>query len=207
MTVTEAPKAGSPKVEQPVDPMAQKKLEAQRARENAVRARREARLREKRVAEKAPVSAPKPAPTPKPAPAPKPAAAPAPKPATAAKPAPAPAPKPEPSKPLRPGMLDGVTVNENSDGARIVFSTNGMTNYNVTTSAKLSRKWIDIEFTEISPDLPDRLSGGEKVVGEIYVERSASGRGVKVSVEILPVRIGYDVYQEGSDLVLKVTGQ
>ena len=104
-------------------------------------------------------------------------------------------------------MLDGLTVKESDQGAFIVFSTNGMTDYNVTTSAKLSRKWIDIEFPEITPDLPERIAGGEDVVGELYVEKTSSGRGVKISVEILPVRIGYDVYQEGNNLVLKVTRQ
>jgi hypothetical protein len=98
-------------------------------------------------------------------------------------------------------------VKEKADAAQVVFSTNGMTNYTVTTSAKLSRKWIDIEFPEIAPDLPDRLAGGENIVGEIYVEKLSSDRGVKVSVEILPVRIGYDVYQDGNSIVLKITRQ
>ncbi len=90
----------------------------------------------------------------------------------------------------------------------VTFSTNGMTDYNVTTSAKLSRKWIDIEFPDMKVDLPDRIVGGEKIVGEVYIEPSVSGgTGVRVSVEILPVRIGYDVYQEGQSLILKVNMQ
>jgi hypothetical protein len=194
------------------DSREREKMAAQKAREDAVRARREARLREKRVSERAPAPAPKPVPAPKPAPVKKPTPAPkpvpAPRPAPVKKPTPVRVPVPVvPAKPLRPGVLNDVDVNEVKNVARVVFSTNGMTDYTVTTSAKLSRKWIDIEFPEIAPDLPDRLTGGENIVGEIYVEKLPSNRGVKVSVEILPVRIGYDVYQEGNSIVLKITQQ
>jgi hypothetical protein len=194
------------------DSREREKMAAQKAREDAVRARREARLREKRVSERAPAPAPKPVPAPKPAPVKKPTPAPkpvpAPRPAPVKKPTPVRVPVPVvPAKPLRPGVLNDVDVNEVKNVARVVFSTNGMTDYTVTTSAKLSRKWIDIEFPEIAPDLPDRLTGGENIVGEIYVEKLPSNRGVRVSVEILPVRIGYDVYQEGNSIVLKITQQ
>ncbi|MDF1536022.1 MAG: hypothetical protein P1S46_05890 [bacterium] len=170
------------------DPRKKEKAAAERAREDAVQARREARLREKRSSEK----------TPEPAPALKPA--------VPAKPAPAPKPA-VPAKPLRPGVLDGLEVKEIKDSAQVVFSTNGMTDYNVTTSAKLSRKWIDIEFPDINPELPERIAGGENIVGEVYVEELGNDRGVKISIEILPVRIGYDVYQEGNSIVLKITRQ
>jgi len=110
-------------------------------------------------------------------------------------------------KPLRPGILDSVVVHESEKNGVVVFSTNGMTNYNVTTSAKLSRKWIDIEFPDIDPDLPGHLKGGGKIIGEIYVEKPENGKGVRISVEILPVRIGYEVYPEGDSLILKVTDQ
>jgi hypothetical protein len=101
-----------------------------------------------------------------------------------------------------------IGVEEDEARALVTFSTNGMTDYNVTTSAKLSRKWIDIEFTNMEADLPDRIGGGEKIVGEVYVEPSmGEGRGVRISIEILPTRIGYDVYQEGQSLVLKVNKQ
>lgn len=104
--------------------------------------------------------------------------------------------------------IDGITVKEDENRALVTFSTNGMTDFNVTTSVKLSRKWIDIEFPDILMDMPDRVDGGEKIVGEIYVEPSGGdGRGVKISVEILPTRIGYDVYLEGRSIVLQINRQ
>ena len=189
----------------PVDKKEEARLSALKAREEAMRARRESRLREKRVSEKM-------AETPqvrKPAPAPAPVK---PKPVVKrtepVKTSDSPAPVVASTRPLRPGILDRIDVFEEEKSALITFSTNGMTDYNVTTSAKLSRKWIDIDFPDMAVDLPDRISGGEKIVGEVYVEPSVSdGRGVRVSVEILPTRIGYDVYQEGQSLVLKVNKQ
>lgn len=198
-------------------------MSAQKARDEAMRARRESRLREKRVSEQ--ISRPSQPSTQKPAPAVKKAPEPVKK--KESEPAPAPV-KPMPPvkkaepvktpespapvvaslKPLRPGILDRIAVVEEESKALITFSTNGMTDYNVTTSAKLSRKWIDIEFPDMAVDLPDRIGGGEKIVGEIYVEPSVGdGRGVRVSIEILPTRIGYDVYQEGQSIVLKVNKQ
>lgn len=206
----------------PGDDKEKARLAAQKAREEAMRARRESRLREKRVSEKmaaAPPrsakretdpqikSPPQPAGTREQAKArvqPKPAVT---KPEPA-KPSQTPPPVVASAKPLRPGILDRITVSEEEKRAMVTFSTNGMTDYNVTTSAKLSRKWIDIEFPDMTIDLPDRIAGGEKIVGEVYVEPSVSdGPGVRVSVEILPTRIGYDVYQEGQSLILKVNMQ
>ena len=104
--------------------------------------------------------------------------------------------------------LDNIAVVEDENRALVTFSTNGMTDYNVTTSVKLSRKWIDIEFPDILTSLPDLVDGGEKVVGEIYVETSGDNDpGIKISVEILPTRIGYDVYLEGGSIVLQVNRQ
>ena len=207
----------------PVDKKKTARMSAQKAREDAMRARRESRLREKRVSEeiskaskpirKPPAAAVKKAPEPvgviKPQPAPKPPKRPTPvKKAEPTKIPARPAPVVASKRPLRPGVLDGISVVEEESKALITFSTNGMTDYNVTTSAKLSRKWIDIEFPDMAVDLPDRISGGEKIVGEVYVEPSVvDGRGVRVSIEILPTRIGYDVYQEGQSIVLKVNRQ
>jgi len=203
----------------PVDQKELARKSAQKARDEAERARREARLREKRVSEKmsSPVkpAAPAPAIDVKKAPGPvsrktvRPAPAPEGQMASAKKTEPAKKPAgPAPKKPLRPGILDRVAVVEEENRALVTFSTNGMTDYNVTTSAKLSRKWIDIEFPDMAVDLPGRIRGGEKIVGEVYVEPLVNaGRGVRVSIEILPTRIGYDVYQEGQSLVLKVNKQ
>ena len=207
----------------PVDQKELARASAQKARDEAQRARREARLREKRVAEKistpgkpatqAPASVVKKAPEPVskktvlPAPAPEKQMASAKTAGPSDKPA-GPAPVVANKRPLRPGILDRIAVSEEENRALVIFSTNGMTDYNVTTSAKLSRKWIDIEFPDMAVDLPDRIRGGEKIVGEVYVEPLVkTGRGVRVSIEILPTRIGYDVYQEGQSLVLKVNRQ
>ena len=204
-------------VASPVDKEEQARMSAQKAREEAMRARRESRLMEKRVSEQTSQSSrPQtqvPAPVVKKTPAPKPASAPVKrKPPVKKEP---PVKTPESPSPvvdnkllLRPGILDRIAVVEDVSKALITFSTNGMTDYNVTTSAKLSRKWIDIEFPGMAADLPDRIGGGEKIVGEVYVESLAgTSRGVRVSIEILPTRIGYDVYQEGQSLVLKVNKQ
>ena len=204
----------------PVDEKAKARISAQKAREEAMRARRESRLRQKRVTEQIPPRPsepriPTPAPVVKKAPEPvrKKEAAPVKRTPPVRKAEPVKTPEsPTPVvaslKPLRPGILDRIVVVEDESKALVTFSTNGMTDYNVTTSAKLSRKWIDIEFPDMAVDLPDRISGGEKIVGEVYVEPSVGdGRGVRVSVEILPTRIGYDVYQEGRTIVLKVNKQ
>jgi hypothetical protein len=105
------------------------------------------------------------------------------------------------------GVLGGVVVSESDRDALVRFSTNGVTDYSVATAVKLSRKWIVIEFPALEPDLPDKLTGGAKIIGEVSAEEAEAGKGVKISVEILPVRIGYEVYQEGGTLVLKVTIQ
>ena len=192
----------------PVDKKKKARMSAQKAREDAMRARRESRLREKRVSEQIskasePVVGKTPQPTSKSSKRPTPVKKAEPT-KTSAKPVPVVASK----KPLRPGILDRIAVVEEESRALITFSTNGMTDYNVTTSAKLSRKWIDIEFPDMAVDLPDRIGGGKKIVGEVYVEPSVGdGRGVRVSIEILPTRIGYDVYQEGQSIVLKVNSQ
>jgi hypothetical protein len=207
----------------PADEKEKARASALKAREEAMRARRESRLRQKRVSETVTKSTEpgirKPAPAEKIAPAvqmkkePLPAAEPVKRPPPVRKPVPMKTPETlapvvTSKSPLRPGILDRIAVVEEESKALVTFSTNGMTDYNVTTSAKLSRKWIDIEFPDMAVDLPDRIGGGEKIVGEVYVEPSVGdGRGVTVSIEILPTRIGYDVYQEGQDLVLKVNKQ
>jgi S-adenosylmethionine hydrolase len=207
----------------PEDEKEKARVSAHKAREEAIRARRESRLRQNRVSKQ--VSSLSETRTREPAPADKKAIAPQRKndPLAAAAPARQPSPVKEAvpvktpesiapgdasKKPLRPGLLDRIVVVEEESKALVTFSTNGMTDYNVTTSAKLSRKWIDIEFPDMAVDLPDRIGGGEKIVGEVYVEPSVGdGRGVRVSIEILPTRIGYDVYQEGHSIVLKVNKQ
>jgi len=203
----------------PEDEKERARRSAQKARDEAMRARRESRLRETRVLEKTSPStgirtgSPPPAakkdrePAGKKDPAP---ARPAPqvKKVTPVETTERQAPVLASKKPMRPGILDSIAVQESQRQALVTFSTNGMTSYNVTTSAKLSRKWIDIEFPDMAVDLPDRIGGGDKIVGEIYVEPSmGDGRGIRVSIEILPTRIGYDVYQEGRSLVLKVSKQ
>ncbi len=205
----------------PVDEKEKARISALKARGEAMRSRRESRLRQKRVSGQTDrPSKPRPQ-------APVPAVNKASEPVKKNDLAPAPVKRPPavkkaepvitPESPtpviagkrlLRPGILDRIAVVEEESRALVTFSTNGMTDYNVTTSAKLSRKWIDIEFPDMAIDLPDRISGGEKIVGEIYVEPSVGdGRGVRVSIEILPTRIGYDVYQEGQSIVLKVNTQ
>ena len=207
------------------------RVSAQKAREEAMRARRESRLRQKRVSEQitqssipeiradAPASDVKSVPEPvrKPEPVVVPATGkqtqsvkkPVPVRTTKSSTPPmSPAPEVAEKRILRPGILDGIAVVEEENRALITFSTNGMTDYNVTTSAKLSRKWIDIEFPDMAVDLPEHIDGGEMIVGDVYVEPSVGGgRGVRVSIEILPTRIGYDVYQEGQSIVLKVSKQ
>jgi hypothetical protein len=207
-----------------VDEKEKERILALKAREEAMRARRESRLMEKRVSQKlSPSTKPHSSTdvkTEEKTPIPSKSAVPGPVTPAPVKPEPAakktePAKTPESPAPvaasktlLRPGVLDSITVVEEAGKALVTFSTNGMTDYNVTTSAKLSRKWIDIEFPDMAVDLPDKISGGEKIVGEVYVEPSMDGGpGVRVSVEILPTRIGYDVYQEGQSLVLKVSSQ
>ncbi len=184
---------------------------AEKAREEALRARRESRLRQSRSAEASVPPPATPAPSkvpPQPAAREKPVPPPEPKTRPAAPPADAPPPVVASKKPLRPGILDEVAVSEEDGKARVTFATNGMTDYTVTTSAKLSRKWIDIDFPNVGADLPDRIRGGEKIIGEVYVQQPApNGQGVRVSVEILSVRIGYNVFQEGDSIVLKVTAQ
>jgi hypothetical protein len=211
----------------PADEKEKARISAQKAREEAMRARRESRLREERVSGSiaktryAPAAPPaarrqsppessqmaKPAPqAPEQAP---PSRKTAPRVSKAETVKPPAAPSRSPGIPaLRPGILDGIKVIEEGNKALVTFATNGMTDYNVTTSAKLSRKWIDIDFPDMKVDLPGRIGGGEEIVGEVYVVPSEDGGpGVKVSVEILPTRIGYDVYQEGQSLVLKVSKQ
>jgi hypothetical protein len=205
----------------PLDKKEKERSTALKAREEAMRARRESRLRDKRISEQTtpssrlPTQAPAPVVKKTPDPVMKKEPAPAPKPAPAPVKKAAPVKTPESTspvvaskRPLRPGILDRIAVVEEVSKALITFSTNGMTDYNVTTSAKLSRKWIDIEFPDMTVDLPARIGGGEKIVGEVYVESMVGdGRGVRVSIEILPIRIGYDVYQEGQSIVLKVNKQ
>jgi hypothetical protein len=207
----------------PADEKEKARISALKAREEAMRARRDSRLRQKRVSEQVtrssePVTR-KPAPAVNKAPEVQTnketlaAAEPAKRPSPVRKPVPVKTPETlapvvRSKRTLRPGILDRIAVVEEEGKALVTFSTNGMTDYNVTTSAKLSRKWIDIEFPDMAVDLPDRIGGGGKIVGEVYVEPSVGdGRGVTVSIEILPTRIGYDVYQEGQDLVLKVNKQ
>ena len=206
-----------------IDPKEKARASAQKAREDAMRARRESRLRQKRVSEQvSPMPEPRTrasAPAVKKSPEPQmkkeqvPAAVTKTPPSPVKKAVPvitpeSPIPVVKSKRPMRPGILDGIAVAEEESKALVTFSTNGMTDYNVTTSAKLSRKWIDIEFPDMAIDLPDRIVGGEKIVGEIYVEPSVDDdRGIRVSVEILPTRIGYDVYQEGQSIVLKVNKQ
>ncbi|MDF1526575.1 MAG: hypothetical protein RRA15_06575 [bacterium] len=187
----------------PVDKKEQARMSAQKAREEAMRARRESRLMEKRVSEQTTLSSRPQAQAPAPV-----KRKPQVKKTAPVKTPESPSPVVANIRPLRPGILDRIAVVEDISKALITFSTNGMTDYNVTTSAKLSRKWIDIEFPDMLVELPDRIGGGEKIVGEVYVEPLAGdGRGVRVSIEILPTRIGYDVYQEGQSVVLKVTTQ
>jgi len=103
-----------------------------------------------------------------------------------------------------PGILDNISIVETPNEALVIFATNGLVDYSVSTSAKLSRKWIEILFPTLKTGLPGHLAGGGRIVGEIYTEDLSPGStGVKVSVEIIPSRIGYDFYQEGPSLVLR----
>ena len=192
----------------PVDEKEKARISALKAREEAMRARRESRLMEKRVSKKispaakprssADVKAEKKAPISPKEPVPAPAMRqPAVRKTELAKAPERSIPDAPSQKLLRPGILDSIAVVEEAGKAHVTFSTNGMTDYNVTTSAKLSRKWIDIEFPDMEVDLPDRIAGGEKVIGEVYVEPSmGGGPGVRVSIEIqlppiLPLPFGY----------------
>ncbi len=103
------------------------------------------------------------------------------------------------------GVLDNISIVETPEKALVIFSTNGLVDYTVSTSAKLSGKWIEILFPTIRAGVPGHLDGGGRILGDIYTEDISSGsNGVRVSVEIIPSRIGYDLYQEGSVLVLRV---
>lgn len=109
---------------------------------------------------------------------------------------------------MRPDVLDRIDILEDDTGALVTFSTNGMTDYTVNTSAKLSRKWIDIDFPSLVADLTEINGRRGKIVGEVSVgPNEGSENGVTVSVEILPARIGYDVFLKGQDVVLKVSKQ
>lgn len=110
-------------------------------------------------------------------------------------------------KSLMPVVLDGVVVKEADNYGIVSFSTNGITEYNVSTSAKLSRKWINIEFPFVKPELPAHLTGGSDIIGAVYAEKPETGKGIMISLEILPDSIGYEIYQEGDCLILKVTRQ
>ena len=105
------------------------------------------------------------------------------------------------------GVLDAVAVEESGNQAFVSLSTNGLTDYSVMTLTKLSRKWISIELPAVVPDLPVRLDGGKRIIGEVDAEQHPSGKGIRILVEILPVRVVYEIYQEGGSLILKVTGQ
>lgn len=106
----------------------------------------------------------------------------------------------------RPGVLDAIYIVEDGKKALVTFSTNGVTEYSVVTSAKRSRKWINIEFPSLKIDLPGRVVGGEKIVGGVSVESTEGGQpGVKVSVEVLPAGVSYDVYRKGQGVVLEVS--
>jgi hypothetical protein len=108
---------------------------------------------------------------------------------------------------IRPGILDGVAVKESADRGVVSFSTNGIVEYEVYASTKSHRKWINIVFPRITSELPDHLDGGDRIIGQIYLEKNKDGKSLKISVEILPLKTGYEVFHQDGSLILKVTRQ
>ncbi len=106
--------------------------------------------------------------------------------------------------PIRPAVLNNISIVETPDRALVIFSTNGKAVFDVSTSAKLTRKWIVVTFPGVKLEMPDRVAGGGRIIGEIYLDElvGVSG-GVRVSIEVLPARIEYEFYRENRSLVLR----
>jgi hypothetical protein len=111
----------------------------------------------------------------------------------------------EDSTNIRSGMLDDIAVRESADKGVVSFSTNGIVEYEVYISTGSHRKWINIVFPGITTRLPDLLAGGERIIGQIHLEKNKEGKSVKVSVEILPLKTGYGLFHQDDSLILKVT--
>ena len=103
-----------------------------------------------------------------------------------------------------PYVLDNISIVETPGRALVIFSTNGKAVFDVSTSTKLTRKWIEVVFPGVNLEMSDRVIGGGSIIGEIYIdELTGDSAGVKVSVEILPPRIEYELYREEDSLVLR----
>jgi hypothetical protein len=111
------------------------------------------------------------------------------------------------NKSLRSGKLDSIEVDESDNRGVVFFSTNGVMEYDVYITTEFYRKWINIVFQSIMPDLPDHIAGGDSIIGEINLEKNRSGKSVKVSVEILPSNAVYEIFHQGDSLILQVTRQ
>jgi len=108
--------------------------------------------------------------------------------------------------------LAGIDIKETSEGAVVIFSIDDASkdpsvDYKVTTSVRLSGKWIDLEFPAIRTGMYENVVTGGEILGKILVEETPDGAGTRISIEILPASINYDIRQEDGSLVFSVTTQ
>ncbi len=108
--------------------------------------------------------------------------------------------------------LTGIDIEETSKSAVVVFSIDDPSkapavDYKVTTSVRLSGKWIDLEFPVIRTGMYENVVTGGGILGKILVEETPDGAGTRISIEILPASINYDIRQEDGSLVFSVTAQ
>ena len=108
--------------------------------------------------------------------------------------------------------LTGINIEANPQSAVVIFSINDPSkdpavDYRVTTSVRLSRKWIDLELPVIRAGLFGGVGTGGGILGEILVEETSDGAGTRISIEILPANINYNIRQQDGSLVFSVTTQ
>ncbi|UCF29912.1 MAG: hypothetical protein JSV26_07410 [bacterium] len=102
------------------------------------------------------------------------------------------------------GVLTGITIQETASEAKIALKIKGYPDYSVTTSVWKGEKWVDLFLRRFSTEVGDLSAGNRRIAGQVRVVSDAPGGEVRVSVQILPSKISYDVFQSGDHLMIRL---
>jgi hypothetical protein len=103
-----------------------------------------------------------------------------------------------------PGALSGIIVNETEAEATITLDLTAAPDYSVVTTLRDGEKWLDLYLHRFVTALRDLPSEGKEITGEILVMENADRSDLRISIQIVPQGITYDIYQVDNSLVIRL---
>lgn len=103
-----------------------------------------------------------------------------------------------------PCVLTGIEVDETAGEARVTLEIEGIPDYSVATAVREGHKWIDLNLRRFRRAVLEIPEEGRNIAGRIVVMSDPDRGDIRVSIQILPAGVDYDVFREGSSLVIRL---